>query len=143
MVRRAFGVTGHHILSRGTVGGWLLACPVLTVSVLTFTVKFLGPADGPALPVCGLGPAALSRVLLASREGEQRRLGERLGLGPAEKLDTGITSPFCGRVEEMAGGSCQHWHASSPLGSHSFLGPFVQFCPGKGGARTLAFQLGV
>lgn len=51
MVRRAFGVTGHHILCRGTVGGWLLAHPVLTVSVLTFTAKFLGPCWWPS-PSC-------------------------------------------------------------------------------------------
>lgn len=51
--------------------------------MLTFSLKSAGSADRPALPVCEVGPATLSRVLFGLREGEQAS-GERLGLGPEE-----------------------------------------------------------
>lgn len=86
---------------------------------------------------------SIIRSAVCLEKGRTEASGERVGLEPADKLDTRNTSPFYGRVEEMANGSCQHWQASSPLGSHSFFGPFLQFYPGKGGARAMAFQLGL
>lgn len=81
------GVSRRHILSRkqgsSTAEVWVADGKVRPHGgYVNFYFSVPGALLGPALPVCGVGsPAASSRVLFVSKEGEQRRLGTDLVWG--------------------------------------------------------------